>query len=59
MSINVQQDATTHSILSVNCSTCFGWFLHPSLGAQIAVPTASGITQPLLLPVAILHDSER
>jgi len=70
MSINVQQDATyTQFILSVNCSTCFKWFLHPSSGAQISVSTASGTSQPLLLPVAIveelrlesqpLHDSDR
>jgi len=46
MSINVQQDATVHSfILSVNCSTCFGWFLHRSSGAQITVSAASGISQ--------------
>ena len=57
MSITVQQDATIHSfILSVNCSTCFGWFLHPSSGAQITVPTASGTGQPLLLPVAVMEE---
>ena len=49
MSINVQQDATIHT-LSVNCSTCFGWFLHSSSGAQITVSTASSTSQPLLLP---------
>jgi len=27
----------TPFILSVNCSGCFGWFLHPSSGAQITV----------------------
>ena len=32
-------------ILSVNCSTCFGWYLHPSSGAQTTVSTASGICQ--------------
>ena len=26
-------------ILSANCSTCFGWFLHPSSGAQTTVFT--------------------
>ena len=36
-------------ILSVNFSTCFGWFLHPSSGAQITVFTLSGTSQPLLL----------
>ena len=46
----------TQSILSVNCSTCFGWFLHPSSGAQITVTTASGTSQPLLLPVAIVEE---
>jgi len=44
----------TQLILSANCSTCFGWFLHPSSGAQITVSTASGTGQPLLLPVAIV-----
>ena len=26
-----------------NCSTCFGWYFHPSSGAQTTVSTASGI----------------
>jgi hypothetical protein len=30
-------------ILSGNCSTCFGWCLHPSSGAQTTVSTASVI----------------
>ena len=30
-------------ILSGNCSTCFGWYHHPSSGAQTTVSTASGI----------------
>jgi hypothetical protein len=30
--------------ISVNCSTCFGWYLHPSSGAHITVSTASGIS---------------
>jgi hypothetical protein len=30
-------------ILSGYCSTCFGWYLHPSSGAQTTVSTASGI----------------
>ena len=25
-----------------NCSTCFGWYLHPSSGAHITVFTVSG-----------------
>jgi hypothetical protein len=29
--------------LSGNCSTCFGWYHHPSSGAQTTVSTASGI----------------
>jgi len=30
-----QQDTALHSLfISVNCSTCFGWILHPSSGAQ-------------------------
>jgi len=41
--------------LSVNCSTCFRWFLHPSSGAQITVSTASGTGQPLLPSVAIME----
>jgi len=36
--------ATLHSfIISGNCSTCFGWYLHPSSGAHTTVFTASGI----------------
>ena len=46
----------TQLILSVNCSTCFGWFLHPSSGAQITVSTASGTSQPMLLPVATVEE---
>ena len=34
---------TTQFILSGNCSTCFGWYHHPSSGAQTTVSTASGI----------------
>jgi len=33
----------TQFILSGNCSTCFGWYLHPSSGAQTTVPIAYGI----------------
>jgi len=33
----------TQFILSGNCSTCFGWYHHPSTGAQTSVSTASGI----------------
>jgi hypothetical protein len=31
--------------ISVNCSTCFGWQLHPSSGALVTVITASGTCQ--------------
>ena len=42
--IYIQQDATLHSLFkSGNCSTCFGWYLHPSSGAHTTVSTASGI----------------
>ena len=42
--IYIQQDATLHSLfISGNCSTCFGWYFHPSSGANTTVSTASGI----------------
>jgi hypothetical protein len=42
--IYIEQDATLHSLfISVNCSTCFGWYFHPSSGAHTTVSTASGI----------------
>jgi len=31
--------------ISVNCSTCFGWLLHPLSEAHITVITASGTGQ--------------
>jgi hypothetical protein len=37
--IYIQQDAT----LSGNCTTCFGWYHHPSSGAQTTASTAPGI----------------
>jgi hypothetical protein len=40
----IQQDATLHSLfISGNCSTRFGWYFHPSSGADTTVSTASGI----------------
>jgi hypothetical protein len=33
----------TQFILFGNCSTCFGWYLHPLSGSQTTVSTASGI----------------
>jgi len=42
--IYIQQDANfTQFILSGNCPTCYGWYLHPSSGAQVTVSTASNI----------------
>jgi hypothetical protein len=39
----IQHDATLHSLfISGNCSTCFGWYFHPSSGAHTTVSTASG-----------------
>jgi len=44
ISIHIQQDATLHSLfIPGNCSTCFGWYYHPSSGPQTTVSTASGI----------------
>jgi hypothetical protein len=31
--------------ISANCSTCFGWYLHPSSGAHINLIAASGTDQ--------------
>jgi hypothetical protein len=42
--IYIEQDATLHSLfISENCSTCFGWYFHPSSGAHTTATTASGI----------------
>ena len=42
--IYIQQDAKLHSLFYLeNCSTCFGWYLHPSSGAQTTLCTAAGI----------------
>ena len=42
--IRIQQDATLHSLfISGNCSTCFGWYIHPSSGAHATVSTASAV----------------
>jgi hypothetical protein len=35
----------TQFILSGNCSTCFGWYHHPSPGAQTTASTVSDICQ--------------
>jgi hypothetical protein len=42
--IYIQQDAMLHSLfISGKCSTCFGWYFHPSSRAHTTVSTASGI----------------
>jgi len=38
----------TQFIVSGNCSTYFGWYHHPSSGAQTTVSTGSGICHTLL-----------
>jgi hypothetical protein len=38
----------TQFTLSGNCSTCFGWYDHPSSGAQTTVSTASGICHTVI-----------
>ena len=38
----------TQFILSGNCCTCFGWYHHPSSGAQTTVSTASGICHTVI-----------
>jgi hypothetical protein len=44
----IQQDATPRSLfISGNCSTCFGWYFHPSSGVHSTVSTASGICHTL------------
>jgi hypothetical protein len=45
----IQQDAALHSLfISGNCSTCFGWYLHPSSGEQTTVSAASGICHTVI-----------
>jgi hypothetical protein len=42
--IYIQQGATLHSLFIYgNCSTCFGWYFHPSSGAHTTISTAPGI----------------
>jgi hypothetical protein len=42
MPIIIQRDATVYSLyMSVNCSACFGWYLHPSSGAHATVSTVT------------------
>jgi hypothetical protein len=42
--VYIQQDATLHNLfISENCCTCFGRYLHPSLGAHATLSTVSGV----------------
>jgi len=51
--IYIQQDVTLHSLfISGNCSTCFGWYFHPSSGEHTTVSTESGICHTV---TAICH----
>ena len=55
ISIYIQQDASLHSLfISGNCSTCFGWYLHPSPGAHTTVSTASAICHTVMNRVKLL-----
>jgi hypothetical protein len=47
----------TQFILSGNCSTCFGWYHHPSSGAQTTVSTPSGICHTVTAICCHRHDS--
>ena len=40
--------------ISINCSTCFGWYLHPSSGAHI-----NSLMRPLLLPIVNVTSRSR
>jgi hypothetical protein len=46
----------TQFILSGNCSTCFGWYHHPSSGTQTTIYSMLFVT-PLLLSAAIAAGS--
>jgi len=44
VSIIIQKDVTIYSLFVIaNCSTCFGWYLHPLSGAHTTASTVSGI----------------
>ena len=55
-----QKDATLHNLfISVNCPTCFGWYLHPSSGAHNCIYSIWHLSvKPLLLPAAIVEELE-
>ena len=55
--VYIQQDAMLHSFfISGNCSTCFGWYLHPSSGAQQLYLQHLALDKPLLQPAAIVEE---
>jgi hypothetical protein len=53
--IYIQQDATLHSLfVSANCSTCFGWYFHPSSGAYATHSTLKPVpTLPRKRQIAV------
>jgi hypothetical protein len=53
--IYIQQDAMLHSLfISGNCSTCFGWYLHPPSGAHKTLSIASGICHAVIFRYFLL-----
>ena len=49
ISIYIQQGTTLQSLfISGKCSTCFGWYLHPSSGAHTTVSTVSSTCQTVI-----------
>jgi len=62
MTMIIQRDATIYSLfISVNCSTCFGWYLHPSSGAHVVtgwelVPIQSR-TRQVAVTVSLMPDT--
>ena len=46
--IYIQQDTLHSFTISGNCSTCFGWYHHPSPGVHTTVLTASGICHTVI-----------
>jgi hypothetical protein len=53
--IYIQQDATLLNLfISGKCSTCFGWYHHPSSGAHTIVTTAFGIRHTVMDTVKLL-----
>jgi len=52
-----QQVATIFDYLFLKCSTCFGWFLHPSSGAHNCTHSFR-YCQPILLQAGIVAEME-